>query len=101
MSTQKSEPETPVRRVERYRCLGCGQEFSSTEFLRAPSPFDPSTELLGCPYCRGIDGFALLCDEPGCRRDATCGFPTREGYRRTCGAHRQWSEEVGRGGTAQ
>ena len=28
------------------------------------------------------------CDEPGCDKQATCGFPTDdEGYRRTCFAH--------------
>ena len=37
------------------------------------------------------------CDEPGCRDEATCGWPTRPGgtgpnggYRRTCGKHWQW-----------
>lgn len=29
------------------------------------------------------------CDEPGCTREATCGFPTPSGYRRTCGEHMQ------------
>jgi len=27
------------------------------------------------------------CDEPGCQREATCGFPVEDGYRRTCGDH--------------
>ena len=27
------------------------------------------------------------CDEPGCEREATCGWPVADGYRRTCGEH--------------
>lgn len=28
-----------------------------------------------------------LCDEPDCFKDSSCGFPTDEGYRRTCYDH--------------
>lgn len=28
-----------------------------------------------------------LCDEPGCFSDASCGFPTDDGYRKTCYQH--------------
>lgn len=28
-----------------------------------------------------------LCDEPGCYKEVTCGFPTKDGYRSTCGEH--------------
>ncbi len=28
-----------------------------------------------------------ICDEPGCRELATCGYQTPSGYRRTCGKH--------------
>ena len=27
------------------------------------------------------------CDEPGCTREGTCGFPVDDGYRRTCFEH--------------
>lgn len=29
----------------------------------------------------------LICDQEGCRKRSTCGFPTETGYKRTCGAH--------------
>lgn len=32
------------------------------------------------------------CDEPGCTREATAGFPTPEGYRRTCSEHVRWKK---------
>ncbi|MBI3936719.1 MAG: hypothetical protein HY323_07055 [Betaproteobacteria bacterium] len=28
------------------------------------------------------------CDEPNCHREVTCGTPTAQGYRHTCGKHR-------------
>ncbi len=41
------------------------------------------------------------CDEPGCMKDATCGWPTRPGgtglnggYRRTCGDHMRAAKEA-------
>lgn len=29
----------------------------------------------------------MECDDPGCHREATCGTPTPNGYRRVCGRH--------------
>jgi len=40
-----------------------------------------------CPACRAAEHFTNLCDEPGCNREATCGWPSPAGYRRTCGQH--------------
>lgn len=28
-----------------------------------------------------------LCDEPGCYKDSGCGWPSKNGYRMTCGEH--------------
>jgi hypothetical protein len=28
-----------------------------------------------------------MCDEPGCFKNAGCGWPSENGYRRTCGEH--------------
>jgi hypothetical protein len=34
------------------------------------------------------------CDEPGCEQEATCGWPSDTGYRRTCGPHmREYAKE--------
>lgn len=30
---------------------------------------------------------AAQCDEPRCKKQATCGAPTKAGYRRTCSKH--------------
>ena len=33
------------------------------------------------------DAACRECDEPGCTREATCGWPVKGGYRRTCAEH--------------
>lgn len=33
------------------------------------------------------DDIGMICDEPGCINQATCGSPTDNGYRHTCGKH--------------
>lgn len=35
--------------------------------------------------CRMPEG--ILCDEPGCMKRRTCGWPSETGYRHTCGEH--------------
>lgn len=32
------------------------------------------------------------CDEPGCEREANCGFAVDGGYRRTCYEHSTWAK---------
>ena len=39
-------------------------------------------------------GLASQCDEPGCTAQASCGYPTAAGYRRTCGKHANWSQAI-------
>lgn len=34
-----------------------------------------------------------LCDEPDCFNEVSCGFPTEDGYRRTCFNHSKWAKE--------
>lgn len=36
--------------------------------------------------------FANVCDEPGCFRNASCGWPSDEGYRRTCYEHSNYGK---------
>jgi len=59
-------------------------------------PAEPTLDP--CPYCEPEHVWPCptipRCDEPGCERMQTCGWPTRPGgtgpnggYRRTCGLH--------------
>ena len=33
------------------------------------------------------------CDEPGCEKETSCGWPSDTGYRRTCGGHYRAARE--------
>lgn len=70
-----------------WRCLNCRLVSDDAALLRAPNPFDPTDMLTGCPECKSVEGFAQVCDEPGCGREATCGSPVDGVYRRTCFVH--------------
>lgn len=82
----------------RWKCKLCSGVTLEPDLLTAPSPFCDTYQLTGCPGCKQCDeGFELLCDEPGCNRDASCGWPTGNeadawgGYRQTCYKHRETS----------
>jgi len=66
------------------RCHWQGDESS---ILHAPNPFDPNYTVNGCPSCFSINTIIYACDEPDCWQEATCGTPTEDGYRQTCGKH--------------
>jgi hypothetical protein len=77
---------------QKVRCRDCATIFNATEFLFAPSPFDPEVELAACPHCRQCDeGFDRLCDEDGCVELACMGWPSWGTYRRSCSKH--WSHD--------
>lgn len=65
----------------------CGWRGTTDQLLRAPNPFDPDDEMTACPSCRDVGSTEALCDEPGCREHATCGWQSPTGYRWTCGNH--------------
>ena len=70
-----------------YRCSWQGTE---RETLTAPNPFDlvPQGVIEGCPECKEINTIVKVCDEPDCWEPVSCGTPTEDGYRSTCGKHR-------------
>lgn len=71
-----------------FRCDECGWVGEELQCLVAPNPFDPLRRISGCPQCKEVERFTNICDEPGCSREAGCGWPGADGvYRRTCGEH--------------
>jgi hypothetical protein len=66
---------------------GCNWRGMETELLTAQDPFDVEEILTACPRCKGIFELRIACDEPGCWYEVTCGTPTPNGYRQTCGKH--------------
>ncbi len=71
----------------RWRCKDCNHITPSHAILRTTNPFDASDTISGCPNCRQVESFELICDEPGCDSLARCGWPTKNGYRQTCFRH--------------
>lgn len=70
-----------------YRCTECGEITHKDDLLDAPNLFYPGDNISGCPECKAIERFELLCYEGNCENRVECGFPTDNGYKRTCGDH--------------
>lgn len=71
-----------------YQCE-CGAYVRQSQLLQAENPFDSEQRLEFCPECRDVvgDPLRLICDEYGCTETASCGWPSPDGYRNTCGKH--------------
>jgi hypothetical protein len=73
----------------KFTCKECGKHCYESEVLHAPNPFDPTNILVGCPTCKQVNELLLVCDEPFCWKEATCGTPiSNGGYRQTCFEHK-------------
>lgn len=73
---------------DRLRCNTCGWIGRAADVLRAPSPFDASDELRGCPICKSCNDFVTLCEIQGCTLEVSCGTPVPGGYMNTCSDHK-------------
>lgn len=75
--------------IEKYkrRCKECDWHGELKDILVGPNPFELGHQIEGCPSCHAPEQFVSLCDQEFCKRDADCGWPSPEGYRRTCGEH--------------
>ena len=78
-----------------YRCDDCGWRGQETDICMVADPAEPNPNRAikwhVCPKCRQANQFTNMCDEPSCREKATCGWPSDQGYRRTCEKH--WNRE--------
>ncbi len=76
--------------TDKRTCGVCYWRGTSDQILVAQNPFDPGDTVTGCPKCLSVDSTTIVCDEPGCWKEVTCGTPIPDGsYRQTCGTHRQ------------
>lgn len=67
----------------------CGWIGLDEELVESANPFIIGEILRACPRCGAMNStIVVLCDEPGCNEEATCGWPVSPSlYRRTCGDH--------------
>jgi len=75
----------------KIKCTECGWigKMADADEVTDPRPLPdtvPETWWV-CPECRTPENFRILCDEPGCQFDVSCGTPTPDGYRQTCHDH--------------
>lgn len=79
--------------TDKLRCRECYWTGKDAEALKAANPFRVDELTYGCPECREINSLIKVCDEPSCRRDASCGFMQSNGaYRQTCSKHSNFSK---------
>ena len=73
--------------TDKVQCDVCAWIGTDARILSAKNPFDPEDTVEGCPQCKSVNSIRRFCDEPGCTERASCGTPTKDGYRQTCGKH--------------
>ena len=78
--------------IERiFRCDVCGFHMRESQVVIAhiphPKEGQPPVTINQCPECGEANLFTNICDEPGCEAEPSSGWPSPQGYRRTCGAH--------------
>ena len=80
-----------MKKLEPYKteCRECHWTGTTDLLLVGISPFDAGETVYGCPKCKAIDSDMQICDEPGCKKPSSCGFPDKKYgcYRRTCYEH--------------
>ncbi len=74
--------------IRRWRCESCQEIFPDTEILVGKHPFAAGS-ISGCPKCKAAfdESATMICDEPGCGKSVSCGWPSSAGYRNTCHTH--------------
>ncbi len=81
----------------RWLCAECDHVSLDSEILRAPSPFDDTDEIVGCPKCKAAETLVWACHSDGCVRVASIGEPWPDRvYRWSCHSHssRTWTGKV-------
>jgi hypothetical protein len=81
---------------DKVKCKVCNWKGVASELLHSVSPFDKDEVITGCPECKEIGSSVSVCDFIDCWKEATCGTPTEDDYRWTCGKHSRELIEVKR-----
>jgi len=73
--------------MKKWKCSECQTVTDEDGVLVANNPFIAKHIIQGCPTCFTVNSLQIVCDEYGCERLATFGYPTDDGYKNTCGEH--------------
>jgi hypothetical protein len=79
--------------MTRWICTECRfiGPFNSFDTINDPKVAGNTWTI--CPRCRAAERVTDVCDTPGCDNEASCGWPSDEGYRRTCWEHSVFKRE--------
>lgn len=72
---------------DKAKCRECKWGGRTSELLTAMNPFGNGETIYGCPLCKSVDSVDPCCGYGDCWKLCTCGTPTPNGYRHTCGDH--------------
>ena len=78
------------REFTKWVCEECDATITDKHMLKAENPFGVDgiyEDIYGCPECKSVNCFREACDIDGCWRNAVCGSPTENGYKRMCWIH--------------
>jgi hypothetical protein len=81
----------------KWICRACGFIGPIEEFTFVQDPREATGDgWYACNRCDAIDQVTTACDEPGCTREGSCGFPVDDErrYRRTCFEHSTFSQKA-------
>ncbi|MBL0320730.1 MAG: hypothetical protein IPP74_15755 [Alphaproteobacteria bacterium] len=73
--------------MKKWKCTECQTITDDDQLLIDNNPFIKGRIIVACPSCYTVNAVVIVCDEYGCERVATFGYPTDEGYKNTCGEH--------------
>jgi len=74
---------------DKLQCRICDKILFSDERLEAQHPFISEDKVFGCPHCKDLEGFIVLCEIDGCDSPVSGGTPTEDGYKYLCYQHLQ------------
>lgn len=82
-----ADGENSKREIHKCKCNFCNWQGKDNE-LHEVQTTDGNSYLV-CPKCHGLENTCYTaCDFSDCWNEVTCGTPTPDGYRTTCGKHK-------------
>lgn len=73
--------------IQEYRCRSCDHVFSDDNILMGKHPFTPDFTVYGCPNCKDVENFDVICDAHLCNKDVSGGKPVNGEYLHLCSDH--------------
>ncbi len=73
--------------MRKWKCCDCGTITKDKDLLSAKNPFNNKEVIKGCPECKEVGFFTVICEFEGCEDYGNTGTPIKGGYTWTCVKH--------------